>query len=133
MPKTSTNLDNNDATIVTLGDNDDYSGEKIIGYRFESEDIKIISSWKDMMIGVFKQIASTYPTELNNIAQRGLLGNALVCEEKDGHSEIAPGIWLQTASSTVNKLNVLRKLFNILDISVYDLEFKFEKITWMYI
>jgi hypothetical protein len=109
---------------LSLEDAEDLTGENIIGYKFESEDVIKSSKWVDMFKDVCHRICEEDVYPLSLIAEDSNFAN--ICfkeEETDGWHKLSDKIYLHTAISNADKLKVLNRLFEGYDRDKEDLVF----------
>ena len=99
-----------------------FTNYQIKGYSFINDEYQTIGSWKDFYVNVIKQMAdiSLNPMiDLSKIENTSGLEGIFSDAPNATNFEIKPGLYVYTALSNWSKMNYLRQLMDIYQIS-YD-------------
>jgi len=105
--------------VVSLNDDDaEFTGRSISAYIFRGERHPV-TTWKDMLVEVCKNLFSEKPTDMLYLATK----NSMLFIKDEGYTtRIADNCYVWSANSTKNKQSVLLYIFKELNISPSILE-----------
>lgn len=105
--------------VVSLNDDDaEFTGRSISAYIFRSERHPV-TTWKDMLVEVCKNLFSEKPTDMLYLATKNYM---LFVKDEGYTTRIADNCYVWSANSTKNKQSVLLYIFKELNISPSILE-----------
>lgn len=108
---------------LPMGDDTSFTNRVIVSYEFDGT-TTTVKSFKDMITFVIRQLLAEHREMMYEYAAGNGLGFTV---GKTGSSryqeELAPELWVTVSNPTNDKMNILRALFNHLDIDTDDLVF----------
>lgn len=124
FPETSIDLtDLLEGELAPMDSNLAYTGDKIKGYKFRNSEYTSVRYWVEMFKNIFSELALEYPEYFTRKAQTNSdygLNWALSSVKKTGkETELLPNVFLTTSISNESKMNLIRDLFDELEIQ-YD-------------
>lgn len=106
---------------VALEDEDfNPTNRELIGYRLFSQEHQQ-SYWINMLIDVVKEIYRRYPDELEDLANEDTWIHPTLGEDQKRYEKISDVCFLWKNANNMNKLTILRYIFDKLDISTAEL------------
>lgn len=122
FPKTIFQPDEELADVHSLDEDFDFTGYYIKAYSF-NEITEKVESWREMFVSVVKTIYSKYSAVINRLADKSDFLN-IIRNPSSGYVQIAESVYLYKDSSTMSKMNVLKKVFDECHIDKESLSFE---------
>ncbi len=97
----------------SLDDDFDFTGARIVSYTFMGTKY-YVSTWKDAVEGILRQICELYPADMHRIAaQKEFPGTFISAmgESRAGWTNIGQDLYAYLATSTASKMRVLEAVF----------------------
>lgn len=97
----------------SLDDDFDFTGTRIVSYTFMGTKY-YVSTWKDAVEGILRQICELYPADMHRIAaQKEFPGTFISAmgESRAGWTNIGQDLYAYLATSTASKMRVLEAVF----------------------
>lgn len=108
---------------VPMGVDNVFTNRSVVAYEFEGTSTTV-SSWKDLMKALIRQLLAERREAIFDYAQTGGLGFTAGSQRSNSHQEeIVPGLWTLINCSTNDKLVTLRHLFEFLELDPNELIF----------
>lgn len=109
---------------VTLGDDTEFTGRDIVSYSFMGDDTPV-KTWKEMEVGVLRSLCDLDLGRLYSISEGSSFpGSAFEHEERQGYSKVSDGLFVKSSTSTCSKIELLKRLFELLDVDKGELLIK---------
>lgn len=109
---------------ASLGDDTEFTGRSIVSYSFMGDDTPV-KTWKEMEVGVLRSLCDLDLGRLYSISEGSLFpGSAFEHEERQGYSKVSDGLFVKSSTSTWFKIELLRRLFELLDVDKGELLIK---------
>lgn len=109
--------------VVPMGDDTDFQNRRIVRFSFRDVD-KAVATWSEMLPEVIKIIAESHRSEILNFAtgERSLSIDSKRIENlAEGWRAIDAGLAVEVRTSTRTKVDLLRRLFDHLEIDTDEL------------
>lgn len=111
----------------------DLTGKVLVSFEFMGTPYST-DAWVDMYVKVVKFLYELDATKLYRLVELDEgLGAHFISKEENGFTQIADGAFLYTATSTMSKINNLRKVFDFFEIDQSELTFEVQDNTSSYI
>ena len=110
LPQTNFQPEEKPADIHSLDEDFDFTGYYIKSYVFE-EMAEKVESWREMFVSVVKSIYEKNSAIINKLADKSDY-LSLIRKPNNGYVQIDESIYLYKDSSTMSKINVLKRLFD---------------------
>lgn len=108
---------------LPMGDDTSFTNRVIVSYEFDGTAVTV-KSFKDMITFVIRQLLSEHRGAIYEYAAGSGLGFTLGKTGSNRYQEeLAPELWVTVSNPTNEKMNILRALFNHLEIDTDDLVF----------
>lgn len=109
---------------VTLGDDTEFTGRDIVSYSFMGDDTPV-KTWKEMEVGVLRSLCDLDLGRLYSISEGSSFpGSAFEHEERQGYSKVSDGLFVKSSTSTCSKIELPKRLFELLDVDKGELLIK---------
>jgi uncharacterized protein with ParB-like and HNH nuclease domain len=109
---------------ATLGDDTEFTGRDIVSYSFMGDDTPV-KTWKEMEVGVLRSLCDLDLGRLYTISEESSFpGSAFEHEERQGYSKVSDGLFVKSSTSTWFKIELLKRLFELLDVDKGELLIK---------
>lgn len=109
---------------ATLGDDTEFTGRDIVSYSFMGDDTPV-KTWKEMEVGVLRSLCDLDLGRLYTISEgNSFPGSAFEHEERQGYSKVSDGLFVKSSTSTWFKIELLKRLFELLDVDKGELLIK---------
>lgn len=110
---------------ATLGDDTEFTDRSIVSYSFMGDDTPV-KTWKEMEIGVLRALCDLDRGRLYSISKKGTTfpGSAFEHDERPGYSKVSDGLFVKSNTSTWSKIELLKRLFELLDVDKSELLIK---------
>ncbi len=109
---------------ATLGDDTEFTGRDIVSYSFMGDDTPV-KTWKEMEVGVLRSLCDLDLGRLYTISEQSSFpGSAFEHEERQGYSKVSDGLFVKSSTSTWFKIELLKRLFELLDVDKGELLIK---------
>lgn len=109
---------------ASLGDDTEFTGRSIVSYSFMGDDTPV-KTWKEMEVGVLRSLCDLDLGRLYTISEGSSFpGSAFEHEERQGFSKVSDGLFVKSSTSTWFKIELLKRLFELLDVDKGELLIK---------
>ena len=109
---------------ASLGDDTEFTGRSIVSYSFMGDDTTV-KTWKEMEVGVLRSLCDLDLGRLYSISEGSSFpGSAFEHEERQGYSKVSDGLFVKSSTSTWFKIELLKRLFELLDVDKGELLIK---------
>lgn len=109
---------------ASLGDDVEFTGRDIVSYSFMGDDTPV-KTWKEMEVGVLRSLCDLDLGRLYSISEESSFpGSAFEHEERQGYSRVSDGLFVKSSTSTQFKVELLRRVFELLGIDKGELLIK---------
>ena len=110
---------------ATLGDDTEFTDRSIVSYSFMGDDT-LVKTWKEMEVGVLCALCDLDRGRLYSISKKGTTfpGSAFEHDERPGYSKVSDGLFVKSNTSTWSKIELLKRLFELLDVDKSELLIK---------
>lgn len=109
---------------ATLGDDAEFTGRSIVSYSFMGDDTPV-KTWKEMEVGVLRALCDLDLGHLYSISEETTFpGSAFEHDERPGYSKVSDGLFVKSNTSTRSKIELLKRLFELLDVDKSELLIK---------
>ena len=109
---------------ASLGDDAEFTGRSIVSYSFMGDDTTV-KTWKEMEVGVLRSLCDLDLGRLYSISEGSSFpGSAFEHEERQGYSKVSDGLFAKSSTSTWFKIELLKRLFELLDVDKGELLIK---------
>ena len=109
---------------ASLGDDTEFTGRSIVSYSFMGDDTSV-KTWKEMEVGVLRSLCDLDLGRLYTISEGSSFpGSAFEHEERQGFSKVSDGLFVKSSTSTWFKIELLKRLFELLDVDKGELLIK---------
>lgn len=109
---------------ASLGDDTEFTGRSIVSYSFMGDDTPV-KTWKEMEVGVLRSLCDLDLGRLYSISEGSSFpGSAFEHEERQGYSKVSDGLFVKSSTSTCSKIELLKRLFELLDVDKGELLIK---------
>lgn len=109
---------------ASLGDDAEFTGRSIVSYSFMGDDTTV-KTWKEMEVGVLRSLCDLDLGRLYSISEGSSFpGSAFEHEERQGYSKVSDGLFVKSSTSTWFKIELLKRLFELLDVDKGELLIK---------
>jgi hypothetical protein len=84
-----------------------------------------VKTWKEMEVGVLRSLCDLDLGRLYTISEGSSFpGSAFEHEERQGYSKVSDGLFVKSSTSTWFKIELLKRLFELLDVDKGELLIK---------
>ena len=110
--------------LAELGSDTEFTGRRIAAFSFIG-DRYATSQWNEMEVKVLKLLCELEPAKIHSLVNSNTYpGTAFRGDEAQGFSQITSGVYVKTNSSTSAKIDLLKRVFEVCDISASELAFE---------
>lgn len=105
-----------------MGEETTFTNTTVVAYEFDDSKVTV-QSYKELMIGVIRQLLTTYREKILQYAGNPTAPGFEIAESprSRAYEEIEPGLWAAVNVSTKDKMSTLRSLFHFLQIDTEEL------------
>lgn len=97
---------------------------EFLSYSFMGDDTPV-KTWKEMEVGVLRSLCDLDLGRLYSISEGSSFpGSAFEHEERQGYSKVSDGLFVKSSTSTCSKIELLKRLFELLDVDKGELLIK---------
>ncbi len=109
---------------AALDSDAEFTGRRIAAFSFMGVRY-VASQWNDMLARVLQLVHELEPAKIHSLVDAtGFPANAFRGEDAPGHTMIAKGVYVRTASSTAAKIDLLKSVFTVCGIDPEELVFE---------